>query len=286
LIYIADGRMEKAGAYTPVDFDNSGNPWRVADWGSRRSAFDALPKTSSNPPQFVAAFADEPPEDVFLVPLDHTFDFVFQFAHLGSGKRDISLAQGRPRLLTIESCRRNIGRKEGNAIEIEGSGRRDRGTKICVIQLLHSGPAGYPHFGPAFTHRGHTPPNGLKRARYAANFIMHLWGSIDRDDYLVDAASDHVCLLLQQESCGEKRDPNPKIVKVCTNRTQLAIEQRFTSGQHNMLYAKPAHRFSMPFKIGGVKLAAIFSLPDIAHDTAAVALTVNIDKQDGQAANP
>jgi hypothetical protein len=42
----------------------------------------------------------------------------------------------------------------------------------------------------------------------------------------------------------------------------------------------------MPIEIGRMKLAPILSLPDVAHHTAAVALTVNTEQQDGKRGNP
>jgi hypothetical protein len=42
----------------------------------------------------------------------------------------------------------------------------------------------------------------------------------------------------------------------------------------------------MSFEIGGVKLAPILSLPDIAHHTATIAMIVNIKQQDGKCSNP
>ncbi|AXC13034.1 hypothetical protein ACPOL_3755 [Acidisarcina polymorpha] len=42
----------------------------------------------------------------------------------------------------------------------------------------------------------------------------------------------------------------------------------------------------MALEIGGMELAAIFSLPDITHHTAAIALTMDIQQQDGKLGDP
>src|ERR1700745_21062 len=38
----------------------------------------------------------------------------------------------------------------------------------------------------------------------------------------------------------------------------------------------------MPFEIGSMELASVLSLPDIAHHTAAIALTVDTEQQNGK----
>jgi hypothetical protein len=49
-----------------------------------------------------------------------------------------------------------------------------------------------------------------------------------------------------------------------------------------MLHPEPSYRFTMPFEIGCMELAAILSLPNIAHYTPAIALTVYVEEQDGK----
>src|ERR1700759_3627291 len=48
LMCIADGRMEEAGAHTPIHFDYGRDPWSVAYRSLWRRTVNALSKTSSN----------------------------------------------------------------------------------------------------------------------------------------------------------------------------------------------------------------------------------------------
>ena len=64
-----------------------------------------------------------------------------------------------------------------------------------------------------------------------------------------------------------------EIAKESADRIQFTIEQRFASGKNNVLHAERSYRCLMPIEIGGMTLAPILSLPDVAHHAAAVALT-------------
>jgi hypothetical protein len=105
---------------------------------------------------------------------------------------------------------------------------------------------------------------------------MDLLRPINRENDVVEATGNDICFLLQQESGGEESDANAEITKELADRLQLMIEQRFASRKHDVLYSERSYRFLMSFEISDVKFAPILSLPDIAHHTAAIAMTVNI----------
>ena len=77
-----------------------------------------------------------------------------------------------------------------------------------------------------------------------------------------------------------------KIAKELADRAQLTIEQWLAAGQHDVLHSERSYRFTMPFEIGSMELASVLSLPDIAHHTAAIALTVDTEQQNGKRGDP
>jgi hypothetical protein len=65
-----------------------------------------------------------------------------------------------------------------------------------------------------------------------------------------------------------------------TNRIQFTIHEGFTTGEDHLLYVECPYGFAVPIEIGSMKCTPIFTLPDIAHDAAAVAQVVYAEHQD------
>ncbi len=61
------------------------------------------------------------------------------------------------------------------------------------------------------------------------------------------------------------------------------MQQRLSAGKDHLANAKPQERFAMARKICQIKFLAVFSLPDIAHQAAAVTVLVDVQQKNRKA---
>ena len=71
-----------------------------------------------------------------------------------------------------------------------------------MVQLLHGSSAGYRYPGPEGANLHHSILNRPKGTGDTPNLIMDLWRPIKRENDVVEATGNNICLLLQQESGG------------------------------------------------------------------------------------
>ncbi len=76
---------------------------------------------------------------------------------------------------------------------------------------------------------------------------------------------------------------NLPVAKEVAEGGEIVVEQRFAAGENNLSDAKSFYRATVAFEILCAQLLVGFAFPDVAHDTAAVASTVGVEDEDGQA---
>jgi hypothetical protein len=266
--------VEEAGANAAVHFHHCGDPRSIAGWSPGRRTLDAFAKASADPSQLRRAFRDEPPVNVVPMHLDQKLDLVFECDHLILTERNLVLAPGGPNLFPVEGSGGDVGSEERDAGETKRFCGSDGVPQMGMVQFLHCGAARDWDAWATREKARHTFLNRLKCPGDATNPVMHFGRPIDGEDDVVKGKGNDIRLLPQQESSSKQGDAKVQIAKELANGGQIAIEQRLASGEYNVLHAEPSYRFTMPFEIGSMELAAILSLPNVAHYTAAVALTV------------
>ncbi len=77
-----------------------------------------------------------------------------------------------------------------------------------------------------------------------------------------------------------KREAYLLFAEKLAKRAQIAVQQRFAARQHDLPDTQIAQRRAMTLQVGDPHLFVRLPLPDVAHDTAAVAVAVDVQNQD------
>ena len=120
----------------------------------------------------------------------------------------------------------------------------------------------------------------------AADGIVNLRGAIEGDDDVVEESGDIFCTFVQQEACSQKGEVNLPFGKEIAQGGEIVVHQRFASSEDDVANAEIFERCTVPLQILNAYLVVGFTLPDVAHDAAAVATAVSVQDEDRESREP
>ena len=186
----------------------------------------------------------------------------------------------------VECLGGKVGGKKGDRVEAECSCGVDCFTQMAVVGFLDSGPAGDRHGGVVMTDGGDAFVDEIVGSADAADGIVNLLGAVERDDDVIEESGDFFCSFLQEKACGEKGEVNLPFTKEIAQSGEIVVQQRFAAGENDVANAEIFERCAMTFQVLHSNLVVGFTLPDIAHDAAAVAAAVGVQDEDRQSREP
>lgn len=158
----------------------------------------------------------------------------------------------------------------------------DRAAQMSVVELLHRGAAGDAQSRCEVPNGGNSPGNRLKGPWNPANLIMDFWRTINRDDDLVDTSGNLRGLCVKKKAGGEECNSYVQIAEELAEGLKITVKKRFASSKDDLPDSEADHRVTMAFEVCDGQFPEIRTLPDIAHNAAAVALGVNVQNEDRQ----
>jgi hypothetical protein len=121
---------------------------------------------------------------------------------------------------------------------------------------------------------------------HAADGVVNLRRAIEGDDDVVEEGGDLFCTFVQEKTCGQEGEMNLSLAKEVAESGEIVVQQWFAACKNDLSNAKVFDRCTVMFEILGAHLVVGVALPDVAHDTAAVAATVGVQDEDWQSRVP
>src|ERR1700742_954549 len=232
-----------------------------------------------NSPELLRPFRDVSALNVLAVLHDETLDFLLKLSSLLHRKRNLTLPLAGPYQRSIKCLRRNVSGQKRNGIEARQPGRSYGRAKVLVIRFLNRSAACDDHVRLPRTNLSHTPADQTKRITNPPDRVMNLARAVNRNDYLIEQPRNFFRTFDQQQPCRQKGKTNVLLTKKPAKSVKIVVQQRLTAGQHHLPHPELAQRYSMAIQIGHSHLLVRLTLPDITHDTAAVAVSVDIQNE-------
>jgi hypothetical protein len=151
---------------------------------------------------------------------------------------------------------------------------------MTMIGLLYRGATGDGHGRFVVTKGDNAFVDEIVGTTHATDGVVNLRRAIDGDDDVIEEGSDFLCAFVQEETCGQESELNLPIAKEVAKSRKIVVQQRFAAREDNLSDAKSLYRVMVTFQIPRSHLFVGFALPDVAHDTAAVASTVSVEDED------
>jgi hypothetical protein len=121
---------------------------------------------------------------------------------------------------------------------------------------------------------------------YAADGVVNLRRAIEGNDDVVEEDSDLFCTFVEEKTCRQEGEVNLPVAKEVAKSGKIVVKQRFAACENDPSDAQIFERCTVTLQILRAHLVAGFALPDVAHDTAAVAATVGVQDENGQSREP
>jgi hypothetical protein len=272
--------MEKARPDGAVDFNDGGNPGRIATWSLGSDLSQMLAEAASDASELRRRLRYESVSYIVGMFHDEPFDVIVEGGYFTCGQSNLALSLSGPHQGPIESFRCQVRCEKRDGIKSQRSGRRHRGTKITMIGLLHRSAATNSDIRPLRPNRRNALTDQIERSLDPPDSIVDFLRTIDRDNHVVEECGDLAGALEQQQSGRQQRETNILLQEKFAERGKIAVQQRFAPGQDYLADTKIAQRCAMPIQVGDSDLLMRFPLPDVTHDAAAVAVGVDIQNQD------
>ena len=98
-----------------------------------------------------------------------------------------------------------------------------------MVCFLYRGAAGDWKGRVVVTDGGNALVEEIVGSAHAADGVVNLWRTIERDDDVVEESGDFFCAFVQQETCGEERKVNLPVTKEVAEGGQVIVEQRLST---------------------------------------------------------
>jgi hypothetical protein len=121
---------------------------------------------------------------------------------------------------------------------------------------------------------------------YAADAVVNLRRAIEGDDDVVEEDSDLFCTFVEEKTSRQEGEVNLPVAKEVAESGKIVMKQRFAASENDPSDAQIFERCTVTLQILRVHLVVGLALPDVAHDTAAVAATVGVQDEDRQSRKP
>jgi hypothetical protein len=115
---------------------------------------------------------------------------------------------------------------------------------------------------------------------------VNLRRAIEGYDDVVEECGDLFCAFVQEEACRQESEMNLPVAKEVAECGEVIVQQRFAACENHLSNTKVFYGFVVTLQILRAHLLVGLALPDVAHDTAAVAATVGVQYEDGQSREP
>jgi hypothetical protein len=148
-----------------------------------------------------------------------------------------------------------------------------------VIRFLHRAASVDLHFRLSLAHFVNAAANKLKRSVDSSDPIVNFLGAIEGDDDFVDALGYGSGVFREQKASGKKSDAHAAISKKAAQPGKVAMQERLSAGENDLLNSKAHQRFAMLRESLDVEFATVFALPDVAHEAATVAVLMHIEEK-------
>lgn len=120
----------------------------------------------------------------------------------------------------------------------------------------------------------------IVRSVYAPNGVVNLGRAVQGDDDVVEEHGDILGMFVQEKAGGEQGQMNLSFAKKVAESGEVVMHQGFATGQNDLTNSEAFKGCAVTLQILRAHLIVGFALPDVAHDTAAVAAAVNVEDQD------
>jgi hypothetical protein len=278
--------MEETGAHRAIDLYDGGDPGGIAGWSQGSELAEMLAKAAGNSSKLAGRFDDVLVIDACSILENQLFDFFFESARFFEVQAYFASLFARPYERTVKRFGGKVGCEEGDGIETECSCGIDCLAQMTVIGFLDGRATGDRHGRVVVADRADTHVDEIVGSAHASNGVVNLRRAIERDDDVVEEEGDLFCSLVQQKTCGEEREMNLPVAKKIAESGEIIVKQRFAACKNDLSNTKVFERYAVMFQILRTHLVSGFALPDVAHDTAAVASTVGVQDEDRQSRKP
>jgi hypothetical protein len=278
--------MEETGAHRAIDLYDGGDPGGIAGWSQGSELAEMLAKAAGNLPKFSGRFDDVLVIHGGFILENQLFDLFFESARFFEVQAYFALLLARPYERTVKRFRGKVGCEEGDGIEAECSCGIDCLAQMTVVGFLDGRATGDRHGRVVVADGADTFVDEIVGSAHASNGVVNLRRAIERDDDVVEEGGDLLCSLVQEKTCGEEREMNLPVAQKIAESGEIIVKQRFAACKHDLSNAKIFERCAVMFQILRTHLVVGFALPNVAHDTAAVASTVGVQDEDGQGREP
>lgn len=178
-------------------------------------------------------------------------------------------------------CRRvGVGGEEGNRVTAQRSSGGHGSSEMRTIQALYRGSRGYRKFRTQVPHATDSSRESLECAGHAANTVVNFGRAVQRDDDLVHVADDVACKAIQEKSRGQQGQADSALFQWGAKLEQIGMHQRFPAGEDNPFDAEAVDGLQLAREVAGIEMTGNGSLPDVAHNAAAIAAAEDIEDQD------
>jgi hypothetical protein len=278
--------MKETGAHRAIDLYDGGDPGGIAGWSQGSELAEMLAKAAGNSSKFTGGFDDVLVVDACSILENQLFDLFFESARFFEGQAYFALLFARPHERTIKRFRGKVGCEEGDGIEAECSCGIDCLAQMTVVGFLDGRATGDRHGRVVVTDCADTLVDEIVGSAHASNGVVNLRRAIEGDDDVVEERGDLFCSLVQQKTRGEECEMNLPVAKKRAESGEIIVKQRFAACENDLSNTKVFERCAVMFQVLRTHLISGFALPDVTHDTAAVASTVGVQDKDGQGHEP
>ena len=113
----------------------------------------------------------------------------------------------------------------------------------------------------------------------ASNGIVNSLWAVKRNDDVVKEVGNLPSTFMEEKAGSQESEVNILFAKKVAESRKIIMQQRFTTCENDLADTKVFEREAMTLQILRSKLIIVFTLPDIAHDTAAVTPAVYVQDE-------
>ena len=190
----------------------------------------------------------------------------------------------RPRERTVERGRSEIDGQKGDGVELQTEGGSRGFAKMGMIGFLDRGTCGDRKAGTNSADCFDAGRDKVERTFDAADGVVDCRRAVERNDDVVERGSHFLRVLRKKQSRGQKRGANALRAEERAELRKLRVHEGLAAGEHDPANAKTTDGRKLTLEFNGGEGSCVASLPDVAHDAAAVAGAVCINHEDGQGA--